>query len=138
MGKPEDDTLVIKAEITKWNAVKVHLELHGRQPNPKQGELWWAGVGRNLGTEMHGKNDRFARPVLIYKKLSRYNFMGIPLTSKEHSGTWYVNFLQNGISETAMLHQAKTMSVKRLYSRMGEIDDADMERIRKAFVELYG
>ena len=131
------DASDVGVEITKWNIVKMQLELHGRQPNPAQGEIWWAGVGRNLGTEMNGKNNRFARPILIYKKLSRYSFMAIPLTSKEHEGTWYVKFFQNGISETAMLHQAKTMSVKRLYSRIGKIDEDDMVRIRRAFAKLY-
>lgn len=133
----EEDENIIKADFDSWNIVKKHLELHGRQPNPSQGEIWWAGVGKNLGVEMNGKNSRYGRPVLIYKKLSRYSFMAIPLTSKEHSGTWYVPFMQNGVKETAMLHQAKAMSVKRLYSRMGEIDDEDMARVREAFIGLY-
>lgn len=137
-GPSVDNALSVKLEFNKWNNVKIHLELHGRQPNPSQTEIWWAGVGRNLGTEIHGKNSRFARPVIIYKKLSRYNFMAIPLTSREHTGSWYVSFNQNGVLETAMLHQAKTMNVKRLYSRIGKIDDEDMKRIRKAFIELYG
>lgn len=138
-NKPNiNNALSIKLEFNKWNNVKTHLELHGRQPNPSQTEIWWAGVGRNLGTEIHGKNNRFARPVIIYKKLSRYSFMAIPLTSKEHAGSWYVTFSQNGILETAMLHQAKTMNVKRLYSRIGRIDDEDMKKIRQAFIELYG
>ena len=127
----------IKLEFNRWNNVKTHLELHGRQPNPSQGEIWWAGVGKNLGVEMHGKNDRFARPVLVYRKISRHCFMGIPLTSKEHEGSWYVSFMQNGIKETAMLHQARIMSVKKLYSRMGRIDEKDMSVIKGAFINLY-
>ena len=131
------DIVSLKMEFDGWNIVKKSLELHGRQPNPSQGEIWWAGVGRNLGSEMNGKNTRFARPVLIYKKLSRYSFMAIPLTSKKHVGTWYVHFLQNGVRETATLSQARVMSVKRLYSRMGKIDENDRNRIRDAFLELY-
>ena len=133
----QDSIASIKAEFDQWNNVKINLELHGRQPNPSQGEIWWAGVGRNLGTEMNGKNHRFARPVLIYKKLSRYGFMAIPLTSKIHIGSWYVSFMQNKTRETAMLHQVKTMNVRRLYSRMGRIDESDLLRIKGAFARLY-
>ena len=124
-------------EFRRWNDVKMHLEFYGRQPNPKQGEIWWAGCGKNLGSEMNGKNTRFARPVIIYRKLSRYCFMGIPLTSKNREGSWYVPFTHKGIKEVAIVGQAKIMSVKRLYTRMGEIDQNDMIRIRDAFANLY-
>ena len=127
----------IKLEYEKWNKVKIHLQLYGRQPNPKQGEIWWAGCGKNLGTEMNGKNTRFARPVIIYRKLSRYSFMAVPLTSKKREGSWYVPFVHKGIKEVAVVGQAKVMSVRRLYSRMGEMDQTDMGRVEKAFAKLY-
>ena len=127
----------ITNEFNGWNKVKINLELHGRQPNPAQGEIWWAGCGKNLGSEMNGKSDKFARPVLVYKKLSRFNFMAVPLTTKNHTGSWYVSFAQNNIKETAVIGQAKVMSVKRLYSRIGKIDDNDMREVREAFMKLY-
>ena len=124
-------------EFAKWNKLKTHLELYGRQPNPSQGEIWWAGVGKNLGSEINGKNEVFSRPILVYKKLSRYKFMAIPLTSQDHVGSWYVEFAQNGKRQIAVLSVAKNMSIKRLYSRVGKIDDEDMRKIRDAFVRLY-
>lgn len=135
MENIEEEQIV--EEYDKWNDVKKNLALHGRQPNASQGEIWWAGVGLNLGSEMNGKNVRFARPVLVYKKLSRFNFMAIPLTSKMHEGSWYVQFRQGDVTETALVGQARVMSVKRLYSRMGEVDEADLKRIEEAFLKLY-
>ena len=133
----ENETNKLMTDYDKWNSVKKHLALHGRQPNAAQGEIWWAGVGLNLGSEMNGKNTRFARPVLIYKKLSRYNYMAIPLSSKPHEGSWYVQFNQGNVAETALIGQARVMSVRRLYSRMGEIDEADLKRVEEAFIKLY-
>ena len=133
----DDDLLFIREEFDRWNMVKINLELKGREPNPSQGEIWWAGCGKNLGSEINGKDARFARPVLVYKKLSRFNFMGVPLTSKVHEGSWYVPFVQNGVAQVAIVGQAKIMSVKRLYSRMGKVDENDMRRIKKAFLRLY-
>ena len=131
------DIALTEDEFRRWNQVKINLELHGRQPNPAQGEIWWAGCGRNLGTEMNGKSIRFARPVLIYKKLSRYNFMAVPLTSKAHEGSWFAPFTQNGVAQVAVVGQAKIMSVRRLYSRMGKIDESDMATVRRVFIKLY-
>lgn len=86
---------------------------------------------------MYGKSDYFTRPVLVYKKLSRYRFMGIPLTSKPHEGSWYVPFVHNGKKQVAVIGQARVMNIKRLLQKIGEADDADIRKIRKAFIDLY-
>ena len=127
-----------RVEFNQWNNVKINLELHGRQPKISQSQLWWTGVGRNIGTEINGKNERFSRPVLIYRKLCSNKFMAIPLTSKLHEGSWYIPFMHNGKKQIAVIGDAKTMSTKRLYRMIGKIDDADYERIRGGFVKLYG
>ena len=63
--------------------------------------------------------------------------MAVPLTTKNHEGSWYVPFMQNNVREVAVIGQAKVMSVKRLYSRIGKIDDSDMRKVREAFIKLY-
>lgn len=123
--------------LLSWFETKLDLELYGRESIPHEGYLYWAGVGENLGAEIYGKGKNFARPVLIYKKLGAYHFMGVPLTSKKHVGSWYVHFKHAGKDEYAVLAQARVMSIKRLYRRIGRIDDADFARIRKGFVNLY-
>lgn len=125
-------------EFLKWNQVKTDLHLHGRKPKISQGQIWWSGVGKNIGMELNGKNSRFSRPVLVYRKLSSTKFMAIPLTSQPHDGSWYVPFTQNGRMEIAVIGDAKTMSVKRLYRMIGRIDDADYSRIQAGFINLYG
>ena len=124
-------------EFSRWNKVKINLDLYGRQPKISQRQIWWTGVGKNIGTEINGKNERFSRPVLIYKKLSSNKFMAIPLTSQPHEGSWYVPFMQSGKRQVAVIGDARIMSVKRLYRIMGEIDDADYEKVRAGFLRLY-
>lgn len=123
--------------LRDWIEEKIQIELNGRQPNFHEGEIYWAGVGENVGAEIYGKGDNFARPVLIYKKLGRYNFLAIPLTSKEHGGSWYVDFVHRGKNQVAVLSQIRVLSPKRLYRKMGQIDDEDFKKIREAFKELY-
>lgn len=87
--------------------------------------------------EINGKSCQFSRPVVIFKKLSRYGFIGIPLTSQDHSGSWYVQFRFQEKRQVAVLSQMRFFSVGRLYGRMGQLDDEDMRRIRKGFHELF-
>ena len=129
---------ICELEFAKWNSVKTDLELHGRQPKISQGQIWWTGVGKNVGNEINGKNSRFSRPVLVYRKLCKNKFMAVPLTSQFHEGSWYVPFRHNGRLEVALVGDVKVINIKRLYRMIGEIDGSGYERIRIGFVKLYG
>ena len=120
-----------------WFEVKKEIHESHRTQAIKEGEIWWCAMGKNVGIEIDGKSKTFARPVLIFKKLSRFGFLGIPLTSKPHVGSWYVSFRFQGRNEVAVLSQIRVISVSRLYSKMGDIDDTDKVTIRKAFQVLY-
>ena len=67
-----------------WIRVKESLHFEGTFRSIKEGEIWWCSVGENVGVEVNGKQELFLRPVLIMKKLSRFGFMAIPLTSKKN------------------------------------------------------
>ena len=130
----------IKHELlTEWNVVKedFHCTPNSKLQFVRNGEIWWVGVGENVGVEINGKSEYFSRPVLVLKKLSHYGFMGIPLTSQRHKGSWYVPFIFQGNVETAVLAQAKVFSTARLYGRIGQIPDTDLEKVREGFIKLY-
>ena len=121
----------------EWIELKEKLHFGGSMPKISDGDVWWCGFGENVGIEINGKSERFSRPVVIMKKLSRYGFMGIPLTSQEKSGSWYAEFEFLGKKEFAAVCQARTMSVSRLYAKIGQIPKSDLDIIKKAFHELY-
>ncbi|MBR3414963.1 type II toxin-antitoxin system PemK/MazF family toxin [Candidatus Saccharibacteria bacterium] len=58
--------------------------------------------------------------------------MGIPLTSKNKTGSWYVSFDFQGRQQTAVLSQIRTFSISRLSSRMGKLDKKDTAKIKDA------
>lgn len=120
-----------------WINLKAKLHDMNRLRAVHEGDVWWCAMGENIGVEINGKHEVFSRPVLVFKKLSRYGFMGIPLTSQLHQGNWYVQFTFKEKTEVAALAQARVMSVARLYKRMGTIPDSDFEIIRKGFARLY-
>jgi len=126
-----------KNSFGEWMTLKE--ELHGANKLRlfRDGEIWWCAVGKNIGVEINGKHEVFSRPVLVLKKLSRFGFMGIPLTSQPHEGSWYVPFMFGDKREVAVLAQARVMSVARLYCKMGVATNGDMKRIRDGFRRLY-
>ena len=125
--------------LVGWNITKedFHFTPDKKLQYVRNGEVWWIGIGENVGVEINGKSEYFSRPVLVLKRLSRYGFMGIPLTSQIHTGSWYVQFKFQDRIETAVLSQARVLSVSRLYERIGQIPDSDLIKIRQGFLELY-
>ena len=121
----------------EWIDLKEKLHYNARCPKILEGEVWWCSFGENVGVEINGKSARFTRPVLIMRKLSKFGFMGIPLTSQEKTGSWYAEFEFLGKREFAAICQARVMSVSRLHSKIGQIPQSDMDIVKKAFHKLY-
>jgi len=126
-------------KFSEW--IKVKEKLHNIEENKvpffKEGEIWWCGIGDNIGSEVNGKSKYFSRPVYILKKFSKDMFFGIALTSKVKEGSWFVriNFLHN--NQTVTLHQARNFNTRRLYTLMGQCDEETVEKIKAGFCQLY-
>ena len=125
-----------KKDFAGWIKLKEKLHYDGSTPRITEGDIWWCSCGENVGVEINGKNRLFSRPVLVYKKLSRYGFIGIPLTSQGKVGSWYVNFDFQNKKQTAVLSQIRTFSISRLSSRMGELDKKDIDKIKEAILDF--
>ena len=121
----------------EWNRVKQSLHRLAKLPRISEGDVYWCGFGENVGVEINGKNSAFSRPVVVLRKLSQYSFLGVPLTSQKHIGTWYVNFDFLHKKEYAVLSQVRVLSVSRLYDKIGHLSANDLFKIRKGFDNLY-
>ena len=126
-----------KKRFPEWSLLKEKLHSVNRVPVIREGEIWWVAIGENVGVEINGKNSVFSRPILVFKKLSRHAFMGIPLTSQFHEGSWYVSFTFQSKKEYAVLAQARVVSVSRLYTKIGEVSDTDYALVLDGFKKLY-
>jgi len=122
----------------EWIGLKE--KLHAKNyaaPHVREGEIWWASIGENVGAEINGKSGLFTRPVIIFKKLDRGFYFTISVTSKLKTGTWYVSFRQRGKTMAAYLSQARSIDYRRLYSKLGELDAEDFKRLKLGFEKLY-
>ena len=126
-----------KDKFYRWIHVKIRLSEVNRMPKINKGEIWWAAVGKNIGAEINGKSETFARPVLIFKKFSRETFLAIPLASQPHHGSWYVEVHFSHRISQIILSQIRVMSVSRLYKRIGVVPDVDFEMAKMKFEKLF-
>lgn len=121
-----------------WIALKERLhETDHKPPHVSEGDIWWASVGENVGSEINGKSNLFSRPVVILKKLSHGFYFVVPTTTRDRAGTWFVPFRQQARTMVACLHQARSLDHRRLSSKLGALDDEDFERVKAGFRTLY-
>lgn len=119
-----------------WIKLKAKLHFSGHICAVKDGDIWWCAMGENIGTEINGKSSTFARPVVVLKKLSRFNFIGVPLTSQSHEGNWYAPFEFKEKKQVAVLSQVRNFSASRLYKKMGMLPEPDLDMIRRRLCQL--
>ncbi len=122
----------------EWIGLKERL--HGQSHEPpffRENEIWWCHVGENIGVEINGKNDKFTRPIFILKKYDKYSFLGLPFSTKNKIGNWYVSIYFAGVPQVAILSQSRVFDYRRLYKKIGELTKKDGVLIREAFTNLH-
>ena len=119
--------------IKKFQAwIELKQELHEKNHKPpyfKEREIWWCSLGENIGSEMNGKKQYFRRPMLVIRKLDRYSFLAVPLTSKQKVGSWYVTITHSDRKSTAVISQIRHIDYRRLDKKMGTLDKTDYKKI---------
>jgi mRNA interferase MazF len=121
----------------QWIVLKQNLhESAHKPPHVSEGDIWWASIGENVGSEINGKSKLFSRPVVILRKLSHGFYFVVPTTTQQRTGSWFVAFRQNERMMLACLHQARAIDYRRLSSKLGSIDDEDFSRVKDGFRKL--
>jgi mRNA interferase MazF len=122
---------IVKKDFDNWNEKKKLLEFRDKQFLFNTADIWWCSVGLNVSAESCGKGDDFQRPVLILKKLSKTNCIGIPLSTKEKVGSWFIGITVHGEKRYALLYQMRMFSTNRFQRRLATLDDADFCRVKE-------
>ncbi len=125
-------------DFAEWLPLKVKLDgLSHKAPFVSEGDIWWASIGENVGSEIGGKSKLFSRPVIIFRKLAHGFYFVLPTTTQVKSGSWYCKISHKGQTMNVCLHQARSIDFRRLSSKMGTIDGTDFEKIKESFKSLY-
>ncbi len=119
-------------DFDKWNEHK--KEIHDKSDEGLyfyEREIWWCSLGVNIGYEQDGKNEFFARPVLVLKKFSKDVFIGVPLSTSNKEGRYYFKFNFQNQTSNALLSQIRLFDAKRLKDKLGQLPEEVFKEIRK-------
>lgn len=119
-----------------WTEEKIKHDLgSAKGPNYfNEGEIWWAALGKNVGSEIDGKSERFSRPVFILKRYSPDTCLILPSTTQIEVGKYYHYSIQIGsVPSVLVLTQVRTVSTKRLLKKIQKVDQKTLESIKAKF-----
>ena len=124
-------------DFDQWNEVKKRVDTHDTTKLYfKEREIWWVSVGLNIGSESDGKNELFERPVLVVRKINRNQYYGLPLTSRDKTGVFFME-VQYGLSTGVVcLSQLRVFSSKRLLRKIGNIPKKEFISVRSRLIHF--
>ena len=126
----------MKKDFKPWFDEKTELHNKKQRPFYREGEVWFAALGANVGFEQDGRDKDYLRPVTIIRKFNNEIFWAIPLTRNEKVGKFYFSFpLAEGTS-TAILSQIRLVDAKRLFYRLGVMRTEELEEMKKRLKAL--
>lgn len=118
-----------------WNDQKKHIKQN--YIKCRERDIWWCKLGKNVGQEQDGVGKNFSRPVLILRKLDDRTCIILPLTTKENTGSWFVELSKfEGKKSWIMLNQIRLISVDRLYFYISYIGISDFNKTKKHLASL--
>jgi len=102
------------------------------------GEIRWAVLGVNIGSEIDGKGESFNRPCVIVDSFSDKLVLVFPMSTKNKTTAGYVQIvLQDGKTVSVCIHQAKTISPKRILKRITTISRDKVQELKDAYKNFY-
>jgi len=118
----------------KWNEKKKIIDKEAKPPLFEEGEIVFVKMGKNIGYEQDGKGEDFLRPVYVYKKFNRDQFIGFAMTSKyKKPEKFYYKLSDNSY---IILSQIRTYSAKRISHIYKKVRKKKIEDIHKKFIDL--
>ena len=119
-----------------WNSCKKLVDRRFNKKVFSERDVFFMNIGLNVGFEQNGKGNSFIRPVLVVKKLSKNLFIGVPLTSKNRVGSFFVNFEFKGKSGAAIVGQVRVFDSKRILYSYGRLPTYKFNIIKEKLIDL--
>lgn len=118
-------------EFDLWNEKKRMTEARERKLYFREGDIFNARLGKNVGYEQDGKGGMFLRPVLVVRKFNPQVFFGVALTTRPKNHPLYMKIgVFSGRDNFAILSQCRLWDSKRLDYRMAHVGKKVLQDVR--------
>jgi len=128
----------MKKDYAEWHSRKTEIEHLGEtRLFFHEREVWWCSIGHNVGFEQDGKGEKFARPVLVFKKFNKEVFWALPISTRIKKSKFYTPInIDDNIERVAIISQLRLIDAKRLVDKIGVISEANYKDIQKTVINL--
>ncbi len=126
----------MKKDYRAWDKHKQTLNEQEKVPTFRERELWWCGIGANVGDEEDGKNKRYERPVLIVRKFNRHLFWGVPTSLQMKDNPFYHAISFHGRQQSVLISQLRLWDSRRLSNKIGTLSRKQFNEVREAIKGL--
>lgn len=127
----------MEKDFRTWNNKKEGVDKKEARVFFHEREIWFCHLGTNVGFEQDGKGENFGRPVIVFRKFNKEVFWGVPLTTREKGGKFYLSIdMGDGEPRKAILSQLRLLDAKRLYQKVGMIDSATHKALEETIIKL--
>lgn len=125
-----------------WIKVKEKIDKEERKEEissevVRRGEIRWSVFGVNIGREMDGKGENFARPVLVLHTIGDSLALVVPLTSKKKTIPGYIDFTWLDNHDCICINQIRIVSTKRLLKRLAKVSDLKLKSAKEEIKKFY-
>jgi len=122
----------------EWMRIKQRLDDASKEPPlVSERDMWWISFGENIGAEIYGKGELFTRPGIVIRKFSNGFYLVAPTTSQRHEGVWFTPIILNGVSMVVCLHHIRAVDYRRFSTKIGQMNEAEFQKVKNAFNKLY-
>jgi mRNA-degrading endonuclease toxin of MazEF toxin-antitoxin module len=118
-----------------WNELKKQVNDGLLLPLHHEREIWWAHLGVNVGYEQDGTGPSYERPVLIMRGFSTHMCVCVvvPVTTSKKRTRFYISAtIAKGKQAAAIVSQIRLIDTRRLINKVGTLDRAIFNPIRRA------
>lgn len=122
--------------FVEWTKIKFQIHIAEKNIYFRNGEIWWASLGSNIGYEQNGKNLNFERPIVVLKKFNQHTLWIIPLSTKIKNNPYYYNYKLNNEEYSAIIIQLRLISSKRLIRKIGLFPRDDFQNIKSIIKKM--
>jgi mRNA-degrading endonuclease toxin of MazEF toxin-antitoxin module len=109
--------------FSEWNELKEQIHIKNKNVWAKERDIWWCHLGKNIGYEENGKNDKFTRPVLVLKCFGLNTVLALPLTTSQKENIFHFCIGEiEGKKSFVIYSQIKLIDTKRFYKKISKLN----------------
>lgn len=125
-------------EFDKWNERKKKTHAETAWLAFYEREVWWMYAGVNIGVEIDGKHELFSRPVIVVRKFNKDMALIVPTTAQDKKRSIYYLAVSgdDGKQYTICLSQIRAISSKRLFRKIGTIDNTSYDNLLEKLSDM--